>query len=142
MVDPRTGDVFVITKDYVLGESKVFRYPAVQQDDDKSFTLELVATVDFAPAGLILARATTGGDISVNGDEIVIRTYAVAWLWERAKGQSVGDALTAPPCTVTLPDETQGEAIAFTADGHDLITTSEGGNDEDMEPIYRYVRTP
>jgi hypothetical protein len=38
---------------------------------------------------------------------------------------TIGQALTAAPCTVPSPDEIQGEALAFLSDGS-IITVSEG----------------
>ncbi len=136
MVDPVSGDLIIVTKD--AGGSQVFRTVGTL-DPNASATLELVGRVDFgalqrrtpfpddAPA---LARAggalATGGDISPSGDMIAIRTYSAVWLWTRAQGQSVGDALAAAPCEAASAAEQQGEAIAFDADGRGYVTVSEG----------------
>ena len=127
MVDPVSGDIIIVTKDG--GGSQVFRAPGTL-DASATTTLEQVARIDFsqlkkraefgddAPP---LARAggalATSGDISPSGDIIAIRTYSAVWLWSRAPGQSIGEALAAAPCEAASAAEAQGEAIAFDADG-------------------------
>lgn len=141
MVDPVSGDIIIVTKDG--GGSQVFRAPGTL-DANATTTLEQVARVDFsqlkkraefgddAPP---LARAggalATSGDISPSGDPpaggiIAIRTYSAVWLWSRAAGQSIAEALAAEPCEAASAAEPQGEAIAFDADGAGYATVSEG----------------
>lgn len=136
IVDPVSGDLIIVTKD--AGGSQIFRATG-RLDANSTATLELVGRIDvsqlkrrteFPADAPPLARAggalATGGDISPSGDLIVIRTYSAVWMWSRAPGQSIGEALTAPPCEASSAAEQQGEAIAFDADGRGYVTVSEG----------------
>lgn len=136
MVDPLSGDIIIVTKDG--GGSQVFRAPGTL-DANATTTLQPIGRIDFsqlkkraefgddapplARAGSALA---TSGEISPSGDIIVIRTYSAVWLWPRAAGQSIGNALAAAPCEAASAAEPQGEAIAFDADGLGYVTVSEG----------------
>ena len=136
MVDARSADLIVVTKD--AGGSQVFRAPG-RLAANASVTLELAGRIDFSqlkrrtefpadapPLARVGGALATGGDISPVGDVIAIRTYSAVWLWSRAAGQSVGDALAAAPCEAASAAEPQGEAIAFDADGLGYVTSSEG----------------
>jgi hypothetical protein len=138
MVDPVSGDLIIVTKD--ADGSEVFRAPGTL-DANASATLELVGRIDFSllqrrtsfpPDAPLLARVggafATGGDISATGDVIGIRTYAAVWLWTRAAGEGVGEALAAAPCEAASVAEPQGEAFGFDADGRGYVTSSEGAH--------------
>ena len=71
------------------------------------------------------ARSTTAADISPRGDEILIKSYTLTFLWRRPAGTSIAQALMADPCPVPTGP---GEAITFTSDGSDHFTVAEGGH--------------
>lgn len=135
MVDPANGDLYILTKDRSGGVSRLYR-AAYPQNASTTSTLDHLGDIVFS--GNILERPATGGDISPSGDAIVVRTYARAHLWPRNPGESIATTMQSPPCNLTLTPEPQGEAIAFTADGKNFITLSEGTN----QPIYEYRRIP
>jgi hypothetical protein len=95
--------------------------------------LEELATVgDPHPATLLgFGGVPTGGDVSVDGGLIALRTYEAVWLWAREPGQTVAEALAGEPCEVRSALEPQGEAVAFVDGG--LMTLSEGVN----QPLHR-----
>lgn len=147
LVDPQNGDLYIITKNIAGGPSGIYRAPAPQGAND-TITLENVGQIDFAaltptknvplgsgPLPLGLPKIPTGGEISPDGSIIAVRTYGTVWLWQRAEGQSVADALAGQPCEAPSEVETQGEAIAFTADGRGYVTASEGSS----VAIYSFV---
>lgn len=58
----------------------------------------------------------SGGDISADGSEIVIRNEDIARLYVRSPGQSIAQALASAPFAVPVigtPEEPNGEAIGF-----------------------------
>ena len=130
MRDPLNGDLYLVVKSSD-GKSPVFRKAAPHIDGSKT-ELEWVADLAFGSPPLSGSASTTAGAFSPSGDKIIIRTYSSAYLWFRQEGQSVAQALEGPPCDVQAPDEPQGEAICFSADGAGYITISEGTN----QPIY------
>jgi hypothetical protein len=82
----------------------------------------------------------TAGDISVGGNEIVVRGVETnsGRLFVRPPGGSIADAFNTTPITIPLHSEGQGEAIGFDPNGWGYYTTSEGSN----PPIYYFDRQP
>jgi hypothetical protein len=75
------------------------------------------------PVGGIGSRVVTGAAESADGSVIALRSYTDAWLYSVRDGDIIG-ALSGTPVQVPLPDEPQGEAIAFEPDGT-LLSGSE-----------------
>lgn len=138
LVDPMSGDLYIVTKDIRGGPSGVYRAVTIGVVPG---VLEKVAEVDFGalppskvippgsgPLPLALGKIPTGGDISPDGNMIALRTYGTIWMWQRPEGGTIADAFASPPCEAPSAVETQGEAIAFTTDGRGYVTASEGAN--------------
>lgn len=126
--DPRTGDLYVVTKE--REGSRVWRAAAPVVD---GAVLEAVASVDVGdPADPLI----TGGDVAPDGSAVLLRTYGGARLWRRGEGATVADAFATEPCAVTMADEPAGEAIAWEADGEAYRSVSEGPG----ATIWRYAR--
>lgn len=74
-------------------------------------------------------RNVTGMAFSPDNQQLVIRSYFGAWLYEKADGktwrETVNETKAKP---IRLPLQTQGEAICFSADGQSLLVTSEFKN--------------
>jgi len=71
-------------------------------------------------AALVGGRLITGGAVSADGHVVALRTYGDAWLYPAASTATAEDvvaALRGTPVRVPLPNEPQGEAIAFAPDG-------------------------
>ncbi len=75
------------------------------------------------PIGGLGSRMVTGAAASADGRVVALRTYTDAWLYTVPDGD-LGAALAGVPVRVPLPDEPQGEAIAFEPDGT-LVSGSE-----------------
>ena len=131
LVDPEDGALHVISKR--VGAAALY---SVVGD-----TLERQGPVDAGVGALV-----TGAEVRGDGRWIAVRTYNAAYLWPRAAGVSIAEALRGPPCAIPAPREPQGEAIAFTADGSALITISEASGDGDGSgegvPIHRLALEP
>ncbi len=128
MVDPLSGDLYVVSKRESY--SRLYRAPASALVNGNTVTLEYRAALPWGWA--------TGGDISPDGDEILVRGYSNASLWLRPAGTNLWDAFAAAGTSVPLASEPQGEAIGFDAAGWGYYTVSEGGN----PPLYYYNRVP
>jgi hypothetical protein len=120
----------VVTKE--VGRAGVYR-PETALDGVGPTPLVHVADVELpasdspgGPLGGLGARAVTGAATSVDGAVVALRTYTDAWLFAVPSGDpgAVAAALRGTPVRVPLPDEPQGEALAFTADGT-LLSGSE-----------------
>lgn len=126
LVDPISGDVYVITK----WESKSRIYRARLKDQRKTALLEYVGNLPFSGA--------TGGDVSRDGRSIIIRTYFTVHMWMRDPKAPLEIAIGREGCQVPIAIEPQGEAVCFSSDGESFVTISEG-----LRPhIYETVRGP
>jgi hypothetical protein len=138
--DPRTGDLIIVTKDFVYGNSGIyrFRYPHTPRHHSGSpDTLEAVGGMQFRgwrPADI----AATAGDVSPAGDRIILRTYTQTLVWTRMLQTQIGHELMKTPCPtrnvgIGLPFD-QYEAIAYANGGKSFYTISEGRD----QMIYRF----
>jgi PKD repeat protein len=123
LVDPQTGDVYIVTKEND-GHSSVFR--AACPANGAAVTLTLVASLVFGAEPLPGSALATGGDVSPDGTRVLIRTYSHVFMFLRPDGDALAQAFAAPPHAMPAPPEGQGEAIAFSPDGWSYYTLSEG----------------
>jgi hypothetical protein len=128
MVDPVSKMIYVITKRDSL--STLYQVP-IDAFAQEETVLEKVMVLPFSMA--------TGGDISADGTEILIRNYFSVYYWKRFEGESIPEALSRPPLLMPYKPELQGEAIAFQPNGKSYFTLSE--RRFRIKPIlYRYDR--
>ncbi len=130
LVDPPSGDLFIATKQ--RGRSQIYRATKAQLESGSTVRLEWVRQLDF--------DVVSGGAISPDGREIMLRREDFAQLWVRAPSESVGDAFGRSPINVPVigpPAEPNGEGIAFHPMGLGYYTLSEGPE----QNIYFFPRT-
>ncbi|MGX6606634.1 hypothetical protein ACWKSP_31600 [Micromonosporaceae bacterium Da 78-11] len=88
-----------------------------------SVTLPLTSTANpFSLPGRLLV---TGGAVSPDGRRVVLRTYADAFEFDVPGDDLVRAVTEGTPRTIPLPDEPQGESVAYSPDGNTLLTVSE-----------------
>lgn len=114
MVDPLNGDIYVITKRELF--CRVYRVPC-PQSVKKPIVMDLVATL---PWGLAV-----GGDISSDGQLVIIRGLYNASMWVRPKGEQLWQVFRTKQFRLELMQEPQGEGICFDAEGHGYFTIGE-----------------
>ncbi|MDU0293982.1 hypothetical protein [Saccharothrix longispora] len=127
-----SGIPHIVTKE-TIGSALVYR-PASALTEDAPTPLEQVARVSIAgtdtPGGplanRVVSRLVTGGAMSADGRVAALRTYTDAYLFPVPDGD-LAKALEGDPVRVALPDEPQGEALAFDGDGG-LLSASEFGD--------------
>jgi autotransporter-associated beta strand protein len=130
-VDPLTKDIYIITK-----RDATYKYvyrATYPQSTSGTTTLTLAAT-------LTNSNQLTSADISPDGSEIIIRSYATSsgLLYQRPIGGTITDAFNTTPITIPIHSEGQGEAIGFDPNGRGYFTTSEGSE----QPIYYFDLVP
>jgi hypothetical protein len=76
-------------------------------------------------AGQIGEVVITGAATSPDRRHVVLRTYTAAYEWDVPDGDVVKAITTGTPRVTDLPDEPQGEAIAYTPDGQAFLTVSD-----------------
>lgn len=107
LVDPSSETVVIVTKP-LLGDAEVYQKQGPLADG----TLALAGRLTEPLTGTII-QLVTGADMTRAGDYLALRTYDSIFLFPRAAGQSMAEALLAPACPVPAPPEKQGEAIAL-----------------------------
>jgi hypothetical protein len=129
LVDPLSGDWYIVTKREE--RSRLYRYPAPQRP---GVVVTLEATdVEFP------FRLAVGGDVSVDGGEVLVKTYDGVYLWERSGDEALSRTLARPPLRQPYTPERQGEAIAFALDATAYYTASEVELDV-PQLLLRYAR--
>jgi hypothetical protein len=114
LVDPLTRDIYVITKRELF--SRVYR-AAWPQSTIAPTPLERVALLPWPFA--------TGGDVSTDGRQVIVRGLYNASLWVRPEGEPLWRAFQGRQIGLPLASEPQGEAITFDSTGRGYFTLSE-----------------
>jgi hypothetical protein len=114
MVDPRSGDIFIISKRD--STNTLYRAPKKAFEKER-FVLEKVMELPFTMA--------VAGDISADGTQVLIKNYFTVFYWERKTGESISEALSRKPKILPYKTEPQGEAIGFHPSGKSYFTLSE-----------------
>jgi hypothetical protein len=115
MVDPLTKDIYIASKTSNLCNIYVARYPQ-----------STAAPTVMAPVVQLYFNKATGGDISPDGSEILLRSNELIWYWKLAAGTGISAGLLTPPMVAPYANnEPQGEGIGFAADGSGYYTDTE-----------------
>ncbi|UYP20616.1 hypothetical protein OED52_08910 [Rhodococcus sp. Z13] len=140
---PADGVPVIVTKP-LFGASDVYRPAGGRTLGDLASPgpnpLEKVGTLALGPTdttgGPIPGASTlvTGGAVSADGTVAAVRTYTDVHLFPVPDGDLVAALAAGPSVRIPVPDEPQGEAVAFTVDG-DLLTASERAGGAANPPI-------
>lgn len=130
MIDPVDKLFYIVTKrkDTV----RIYTSPLAHKAND---TLTLTFRGKLFFEGTKPFKWITGGDISKDGDEVLIKSYEKVYYWKRAGKEHLWQTLQKKPKILTYQVEKMGEAIGFAADGKRYYTVSEGI----YAPIYYYT---
>lgn len=138
MVDPATGDLYVITK----RDTTVTVYHApFPQPTDRIFDLQPLTTLTFSlvPGLNGGGQGAVAGDIAPSGLEVLVKTYDKVYYWSRPDLSAPLFATTS--VQVPYVREPQGEAVAWAADGGGYYTISEAWHSLPVH-LYFYPRLP
>jgi hypothetical protein len=130
-IDPSTGAIYILTKGR-SGKLHLMEKKSPHRIGEHA-TFNRVMTFDIPAAKNDSAFQATGMDISSDGRMLAWRNYDTAMLWTRSNEEEWAKALERPPCRIRLPEQPQGESLAFSEDGKSLWTISENKN----QPVYR-----
>lgn len=127
IIDPITADLYIISK------------------RDKQNTVFWLSALDvekghgvLTDCGKLPFTSSTGGDISQDGCQIIIKNYSSVFYWNRNPSESIFEALMRMPVKLPYSQEPQGEAVAFSPNGKSYYTTSEKRLDQNPV-LYRYA---
>ncbi|MBC8103733.1 MAG: hypothetical protein H7Z41_14255 [Cytophagales bacterium] len=137
LVHPRSGVVYLVTKER-NGLSSVYRFPPERAEDtEKAVTLVKVATLTVPEEFSLIPRQITGGSISPDGRRVAFCTYASGYEMTLPASATDFDAIWKTPLRpFNLPPLRQTEALCFARDGRSVIVTSEGTG----APLYAVKR--
>ncbi len=115
MIDPSTKDIYVLTKQ----NSKSYVYKAAYpQSLNTIIPLKAIAILNF--------DLLTGGDISADGSEILLRNTGQTWYWKRTIGESILQTLLKQPQDApNAANEKQGEGVCFSDTNDGYFTDTE-----------------
>lgn len=125
-VDPVSKDIFVVSKE---AQSSVYRIPYPQSTTD---------VIVAEKTGVIKAFGmATGGSISPDGTEILIRNYVNTFYWKKGKNETIAQALNRDANKqLTIVLEQQGEGVGFDRDAKGFYTIGERRIDANVNLNY------
>lgn len=119
MLDPVLGGLLVATKDPFA--TRLYRADLSSVSNGATLALEFLTSLPFVNV--------SGGDISHDGSQIILRREDAALLWARCDNEPLATALARDGQSVPVigpPTEPNGEGIAFAAAASGYFTISEG----------------
>jgi hypothetical protein len=138
LMDQKTKDIFIVSKRE--NNKRLYKIPASSVTPSASVQAEFIQELTFSIPVIADPRVAsvnyiTGGAVSADNSEILIKNYFEMNYWKRSSGESIPSALKRPPIKVTYAginsdgtgQEVQGEAVSFAADGSGVYTLGEGG---------------
>ena len=128
MVQPKTGDVYVLTK-RLDGPSLIFKFTP-QFGSEQTIVAAKIGEVSVpsVPNGLL-----TGGAISPDASRVILCDYSSGYELKLAAAASFDEIWKSRPVPVNVGDRKQGEAVTFSPDGKEILATSEKKNAEIFE---------
>ena len=114
MVDPLTSSLFILSKREE--NIRIYEAPA-------TLTQSTVMELTFKES--LPFHNVTSGDISVNGKEILLKSYDSIYYWNRAAHEAIPEVMTREHELLNYNPEPQGESIAWSVDNNGFYTLSE-----------------
>lgn len=127
MADPISKNLYIITKREKYARLYELEYP---YKNNEHRTFKFKHTFEFGNNIDLGYTSVTGGDISKDGKNILVRDYTNVWYFHRDEKQSISDALNSTPQKVSaysysMSDEPQGESICWENYNQGFYTASE-----------------
>ncbi|WP_343671976.1 hypothetical protein [Chitinophaga sp.] len=118
MIDPIGKCIYIVSK----REKQVSLYKVPAQyfnfKDQQQATLEKVLTLPYT--------WITAGDISQNGEHIVIKDKSHIYYWRRKGKEPIEETMARPATLLPYVPEKQGEGLTISVDNKGYLTISEG----------------
>lgn len=130
LADPLTRDIYIVSKREKFVGLYSLKYPYKTEGID---TAVHIGTFPF--------NQITGGSISPDGAEILIRSYGRIFYWKRKQGESISKTLQRnPQLAPYYPIEPQGEAICWDFENKGYYTLSEQRRKQMPDPTLYFYR--
>jgi len=135
LVHPRTGRLYVVTKP-LAGAARVYAAPE-RLDPDAPNLLEQVAEAPTQQTGTpggpgiggFANTLVTAGDVAPDGSRVALRTYTDVYEWT-VPGDDLAAAFAGEPTVTPLPEQRQGEGLAYAPGGDAVLVSTEGAASE------------
>lgn len=114
LLDPGSKDLYVVSKREEPVWVYKIKYPY-------SVTDTLIAKKLIS----LPMKQIVGGDISSDGEKLLLKNYEHVYYWTIPKGKSIEESLKEKPFEVPYELEPQGESIAWELDNSGFLTLSE-----------------
>ncbi len=128
MVDPLSKDIYLVSNREAIKQIYRLKYPQSTTQVQEAEYLGDISISQEQPNDSKETRQDlyiTSGDISAQGDEILVKNYLNIFYWKRQKGETIAQALKRPAKVIPYEKEPQGEAVTFSADASEYYTISE-----------------
>lgn len=130
LVDPLTKDIFIVSKREKFVGLYTIKFPYKDEGIDTAIHI-----------GTFPFNQITGGSISPDGTEILIRSYGRIFYWKRKSGESIPETLRRnPQLAPYYPIEPQGEAICWDFENKGYFTLSEQRRKQMPDPTLFFYR--
>jgi len=134
MIDEREENLIIISK----REDNVNVYiSAIPDEGDKALSFKKISTLPFGNEGYVNS-GVTGGDMSGDGSEILVKTYGKVYYYKR--NGTLTETFSNKPIEVDYIFEPQSEAICFGAENEGFYTSSEVSPLQITPNLYFYPR--
>jgi hypothetical protein len=127
LIDPVTKNLYIVSK----RENKVRVYEVAYPHGKGTLPGKKVCT--------LLVGGITGGDISPDGNEVLLKNYEQIFYWKKKGDETIVQLLKTPPTELPYHREPQGEGIAWALNGSGFYTLSENAKGE-RGRLYYYKR--
>ncbi len=127
LIDPITKDIYLVSKE----DAACIYIATYPQDLKKAAMMKKIAVL---PLSFV-----TAGDISPDGNEMVIKTKTQIFYWKKSGNQTILDLIKTTPQTLPYYIEPQGEAICFNTDQSGFFTFSERSSTS-SQTLYFYKK--
>lgn len=128
LVDPKSGSLYIVTKES-SDPAAVYKLNS-DLSSQKQIAVKIAeVTVPAVPFGML-----TGGDISTDGERLVLCDYFAGYEFILPSGSdNFDDIWKQKPVVIDIGKRKQGEAVAYSIDGNSILATSEGRNSPIIE---------
>ncbi len=138
LIDPISSDIYVVSKREKKVSVYLLDYP---QSYSKINTAEKLIQLSIGDKNSNTLDQIVGGDISPNGEEILLKSYLEVFYYKKQTGESYTDAFSKEVIKLPYLMEPQGEAICWSSNADGYYTISEMGPFKMIPHLYYYPRT-
>ena len=128
LIDPLTHDLYIVSK----REKSVSLYHAPFPFPTTTIILNKIMVLPFT--------RIVSGSISTDGMQVLLKDYEKIYYWKRLPSEPLAQVFNRKPIELPYEREYRGEAIAWSRDGHEFFTLSEGNGSERANLIRYYKR--